>query len=56
MILLAFAGSNGRDVVTRNLYIVSRMFWSEDVCRSDVCWGALSPQFDFTQVCSVFVS
>lgn len=55
MLPLTFAGSNSHDMATRNLYLVSRMFWSEDVCRSDVCWGTLSPQFNFTQVFSTFV-
>lgn len=44
------AGRQGRDMSTRNLYLVCRMFWCDDVSRSNVCWGTFEPQFNFVQV------
>ena len=42
----------GRDSMTRNLYITSRMFWCDDASCSNVCWGSCDPQFNFSQVIS----
>ena len=40
----------GRDAATRNLYLVCRMFWCDDVVNSNVCWGTSNPKFNFAQV------
>ena len=39
-----------RDSVARNLYLTCRMLWSDDDCRSQVCWGTADPQFQLSQV------
>ncbi|KAL8593869.1 hypothetical protein ACOMHN_018081 [Nucella lapillus] len=49
-------GSSGRDQLTRNTYLVCRMFWSSDSVHSSVCWGTLNPQYNFTQVAPVLVN
>ena len=36
--------------MTRNTYLVCRMFWSNDSVHSNVCWGTLNPQYQFNQV------
>ncbi|BFZ15049.1 hypothetical protein BsWGS_18088 [Bradybaena similaris] len=46
----------GRDAVTRNTYVVCRMFWTNDAVRSDVCWGTLNPEYNFLQVAPVLVT
>ena len=43
-------GWTGRDMSTRNLYLVARMFWCDDISRSGVCWGTFDPEFRFLQV------
>ncbi|XP_076468573.1 C2 domain-containing protein 3-like isoform X2 [Babylonia areolata] len=49
-------GSSGRDQMTRNTYLVCRMFWSNDSVHSNVCWGTLNPQYNFSQVAPVLVT
>ena len=43
--------------MVHNVYLVGRMFWSDDAARSEVCWGTTQPNFDYAQVrcfkCSV---
>ncbi|XP_071951617.1 C2 domain-containing protein 3-like [Antedon mediterranea] len=46
----------GRDNVTRNTYLVCRMFWSDDVVNSNVCWGTTEPDYEFLQIAPVLVS
>ncbi|XP_071847987.1 C2 domain-containing protein 3-like isoform X2 [Apostichopus japonicus] len=45
----------GRDFVTRNAYLVCKMFWSDDAVHSHVCWGTSQPQFNFSQVAPVLL-
>ena len=46
----AFCFVVDRDGATRNLYLVCRMFWCDDVVNSNVCWGTCNPKFNFVQV------
>lgn len=50
IIIVFLSGSSGRDQVTRNTYLVCRMFWCNDAVHSSVCWGTLNPQYNFLQV------
>ena len=47
---------NGRDSKARNCYLVCRMFWCDDIARSQVCWGNLDPQFGFSQMAPVLLT
>ncbi|XP_077984214.1 C2 domain-containing protein 3-like [Glandiceps talaboti] len=49
-------GLAGRDLTVRNTYLVCRMFWCDDVVRSNVCWGTAEPNYDFIQVAPVLVT
>ncbi|KAK7097644.1 C2 domain-containing protein 3-like [Littorina saxatilis] len=53
---LAHHAQAGRDQMTRNTYLVCRMFWSNDSVHSNVCWGTLNPQYNFSQVAPVLVT
>ena len=33
-----------------NSYLVCRMFWCEEVSRTNVCWNTVDPEFKFKQV------
>ena len=46
--------STGRDL--SNLYLVARMFWCEDIARSDICWGATDPLFNFIQTAPMLLT
>ncbi|XP_041357389.1 C2 domain-containing protein 3-like [Gigantopelta aegis] len=52
----ALPGVGVRDVSTRNIYLVCRMFWCNDEIRSSVCWGTPQPEFNFTQVVPVLIT
>ncbi|KAJ8027861.1 C2 domain-containing protein 3 [Holothuria leucospilota] len=45
-----------RDFVTRNPYLVCKMFWSDDAVHSHVCWGTSEPNFNFSQVAPVLLT
>ncbi|XP_013378816.1 C2 domain-containing protein 3-like [Lingula anatina] len=49
-------GWTGRDMATRNLYLVCRMFWCDDAVTSSVCWGTFNPVFNFVQIGPVLVT
>lgn len=42
--------SNQGLVTKNNLYLVCRMFWSDELSKSRVCWGSANPSFGFKQV------
>lgn len=50
------SGLTGRDSKARNCYVVCRMFWCDDVARSQVCWGTSDPQFGFAQLAPVLLT
>ncbi|KAK7503764.1 hypothetical protein BaRGS_00004887, partial [Batillaria attramentaria] len=54
--LQASGGAATRDQMTRNTYLLCRMFWSNDAVHSDVCWGTVNPQYNFSQVAPVLVT
>lgn len=35
---------------TANLFLVSRMFWCDEVSKSQIHWGTNNPQFVYKQV------
>ena len=51
-----FSAWTGRDSRTRNVYLVCRLFWCDDVSTSSVCWGSSRPKFDFSQVSPVMLT
>ncbi|XP_033104608.1 C2 domain-containing protein 3-like [Anneissia japonica] len=48
--------SFGRDNITRNTYLICRMFSSDDAVKSNVCWGTTEPNYDFLQIAPVLVT
>ncbi|XP_064607644.1 C2 domain-containing protein 3-like [Liolophura sinensis] len=50
------SGVEGRNLTTRNTYLVCRMFWCDDVVSSNVTWGTSEPHYGFLQVAPVLVT
>ena len=42
--------SNEHTGKSPNCYLVCRMFWDEEASKSQVCWNAMDPEFNFNQV------
>lgn len=51
----ATTGNSIQDQTFRNPFLSCRMFWSDEVYRSCICWGTFDPEFHFVQVYFYFM-